>query len=204
VHRLTRLGLLMLSLALITILLAACGSADGTSTSTKSPPAPKTYTNDQYGFTMTYDGRFEEGPATDEPSAAGGNVFQIAFPDENGPTVNDTYADGLQVNVYKLPRSVKPAEVPALKKDIAKAAKSIVASLPGGGIEEPVDRIVVNGVPGFTFGYSYVENDTPVRATSSFLYKGQYQYTLTGQATSDTWHSMQPQLESTLESFTIQ
>ena len=202
-RRLTRLGLLTLSLALLTGLLAACGSTDGAGTSSKSPPAPKTYTNDQYGFTMTYNGRFEEGPATDEPSATGGNVFQIAFPDKSGPTVNDNYADGLQVNVYQLPRKVKPSEVPALKKDIAKAAKSIVASLSGGKMEEPVDGIVINGVPGFAFGYSYVESDTPVKATSNFLYKGQYQYTLTGQATADTWETMQPDLGSALESFTI-
>jgi hypothetical protein len=203
VHRLKRLGLLTLSLALLTVLLAACGSTDGATTSTKGPPAPKTYTNEQYRFTMTYDGRFTEGPATDA-GATRGNVFLIAFPDANGPTAKDSYADGLQVNVYRLPRKVRPGEVPALKGDVAKAAKSIVSALPGGRMEEPVDDIVIKGVPGFTFSYSYVENGTPVRATSNFLYKGQYQYTLTGQATADTWDSMQPGLESALLSFTIQ
>ena len=203
-RRLTRLGLLILSLAMLSVLLGACGSTDGTGTSTQSPPAPKTYVNDQYGFTMTYDGRFEEGPTTNDATAASGNVFQIAFPDKSGPTVSDSYADGLQVNVYELPRKVKPAEVPGLKANVADAAKQIVASLPDGAIEQPVAEITVNGVPGFSFGYSFTQVDTRLRATSNFLYKGQYQYALTGQATEDTWDAMQPQLESALESFTIQ
>jgi hypothetical protein len=198
VRRRTRLGLVALSLATFAALLGACGS-----TTTESPPAPKTYTNDQYGFSMTYDGRFEEGPTTGDASAASRNAFLIAFPDKNGPMVNDTYADGLQVNVYALPRKLKPAEVPLLKKQVTKDATSIVAAVPGGKLEQPVEKITVNGVPGFSFGYSYLESDTPIRAKVNFLFKGQYQYALTGKATADTWDAMQPQLESTLLSFTV-
>jgi len=201
VRRLGRLTILTLTLAGLSLLLGACSASVGTTD--ESSPGPKTYTNDQYGFTMTYDGQLEEGKSTGGVSSGGSSVFGVAFADKSGPKVGGNYANGMQISVYKLAREIKPAEVPKLKKEVSGVVKQIMASLPGAKIDQPLKELKVNGVPGFGFSYSYVQDDVTLKAVSFFLFNGQYEYQLTAQAASEDWETVKGKLESAIQTFTI-
>jgi hypothetical protein len=202
VRRLTRPTILILALAGLPLLLGACSASVGTTD--KSSPAPKTYTNDQYGFTMTYDGQLEEGETATGTGSGGGSVLDVTFADKSGPTIAGHYANGMQVSLYKLARKVKPAEVPKFKKEVSGAVKQIMAALPGAKTEQPVEGLTVNGVPGFGYSYSYVKDGTTLKAVSFFLFKGRYEYELTAQAAEKDWTTLKGRLEAAFQTFTIQ
>ena len=84
----------MLTLAGLSLLLGACSA--GVGTTDKSSPEPKTYTNDQYGFTMTYDGQLEQGESTGGVGSGGSSVLDVAFADKSGPKVGGNYANGIR------------------------------------------------------------------------------------------------------------
>jgi len=201
VRRLVRLTILMLTLAGLSLLLGACSA--GVGTTDKSSPEPKTYTNDQYGFTMTYDGQLEQGESTGGVGSGGSSVLDVAFADKSGPKVGGNYANGMQISVYKLAREVKPFEVPKLKKEVLGVVKQIMTSLPGAKTDQPLEELTVNGVPGFGFGYSYVQDDMTLKGVSFFLFKGQYEYQLTAQAASEDWATLKGKLEAAFQTFTI-
>lgn len=200
-RRLVRLTILMLTLAGLSLLLGACSA--GVGTTDKSSPEPKTYTNDQYGFTMTYDGQLEQGESTGGVGSGGSSVLDVAFADKSGPKVGGNYANGMQISVYKLAREVKPFEVPKLKKEVLGVVKQIMTSLPGAKTDQPLEELTVNGVPGFGFGYSYVQDDMTLKGVSFFLFKGQYEYQLTAQAASEDWATLKGKLEAAFQTFTI-
>ena len=200
-RRLVRLTILMLTLAGLSLLLGACSASVGTTD--KSSPEPKTYTNDQYGFTMTYDGQLEQGASTGGVGSGGSSVLDVAFADKSGPKVGGNYANGMQISVYKLAREVKPSEVPKLKKEVSGVVKQIMTSLPGAKIDQPLEELTVNGVPGFGFGHSYVRDDMTLKGVSFFLFKGQYEYQLTAQAAVEDWATLKGKLEAAFQTFTI-
>ena len=199
-RRLGRLTILTLTLAGLSLLLGACSASVGTTD--ESSPGPKTYTNDQYGFTMTYDGQLEEGESTGGGDSGDG-PFDVQFADTSGPKVGDNYANGMRISVYKLAREVKPAEVPKLKKEISGVVKQLIASLSGAKIDQPLEELTVKGVPGFGFSYSYVQGDNALKGVRFFLVKGQYEYLLMAEAAAKDWATLKGTFESALQTFTI-
>jgi hypothetical protein len=201
VRRLTRLTIPILALAGLSLLLGACSA--GVGTTDKSSPAPKTYTNGQYGFAMTYDGQLEEGKTATSTGSGGSSVLDVTFADKSGPTIGGHYADGMQISLYKLARKVKPAEVPKFKKEVSGVVKQIMAGLPGAKIDLPVEGLTVNGVPGFGYSYSYVKDGVTLKAVTFFLFKGRYEYELTAQAAAKDWVTLKGRLEAAFQTFTI-
>lgn len=200
-RRFIRLTILVLTLAGLSLLLGACSASVGTTD--KSSPGPKTYTNDQYGFTITYDGQMEQGTSTGGVGSGGSSVLDVAFADKNGPQVGGNYANGMQISVYKLVREVKPAEVPKLKKEVSGVVKQIMASLPGARIDRSIEGVKVNGVPGFGFSYAYAQDGMSLSGASFFLFKGQYEYQITAQAAAEDWDAMKGKLEAAIQTFTV-
>lgn len=200
-RRIGKITILTLTLAGLSLLLGACSASVGTTD--ESPPGPKTYTNEQFGFTMTYDGQLDEGKSTSGDGAGGSSVFDVAFADKSGPQVGGNYANGMQVSVYELARNVKPSEVPKLKKEVSGVVQQIMASLPGAKIDQPVEELSVNGVPGFGFSYSYAQDDETLKGVSFFLFKGQHEYQLTAQAAAEDWETLKGKLEAAFQTFTI-
>jgi hypothetical protein len=201
VRRLARLTVMTLTLTGLSLLLGACSASVGTTD--KSSPGPKTYANEQYGFTMTYDGQLEEGKSTSGSGAGGSSVFDVTFAAKDGPQVGGNYANGMQISVYKLARKVKAAEVPKFKKEVSGVVARIMASLPSARIDQPVEGLTVNGVPGFGFSYSYAQDGTKLKGVSFFLFKGQNEYQLTAQAAAADWETLKTKLEGAFQTFTI-
>jgi hypothetical protein len=201
---------LALAVAAAMLALTACGgsvsvggsspasSDGGTTTSTK------TYTNDQYGFTITYSDKFTQGEAAEGTGKGGSSVLDVAFADKNGPVVSDRYVNALQTSVYELAREVKPAEVKQVKGELQNIVDQLMASLPGSTVVEKLSPVTVNGVPGFAFKYTYTEGGKEMTAATFFLFKGKYEYQITAQAVTSDWDSLKGELESAVQSFTVQ
>ena len=126
----------------------------------------------------------------------------VSTTDESSPGPK-TYANGMRISIYKLAREVKPAEVPKLKKEISGVVKQLIASLPGAKIDQPLEELKVNGVPGFGFSYSYVQGDMTLKGVRFFLVNGQYEYVLMAEAASEDWETLKGKFESAFQTFTL-
>ena len=105
--------------------------------------------------------------------------------------------------MFELARAVKASEVRELKTQVETMVTERLAKLPSGEVTEPVAKTTVNGTPGFTVSYTFSRGGVPVSAVSSFLFSGQYQYEVTGQASQTDWTKLQPVLEAAMASFTV-
>ena len=168
-----------------------------------STATTRTYTNDQYGFSITYTDRLEQGQPAEGTGAGGSSVLDVVFADKNGPVVADRYVDAVQVSVYELAREVDPVEVPELESELQGVVDQIMASLSGAEVVEPLTATEVNGIPGFALKYTYQEEGAAITAVTLFLFNGKYEYQITAQATSDDWATMKDPLEATVRSFTV-
>lgn len=193
---------LVLALAALTVTAAACSASVSTGSSA-TPGGSRTYTNDQYGFSLTYDTLFTEGTSSGGTESGSGSEFDIAFADTSGTKSAGKYIDGIQVSVYKLARAVKPAEVKGLKTEFEDLVSELMGSLAEAKTTAPLSLTEVNGVPGFTFSYSYTEDSLPITATTYFLIKGQTEYQVTEQAAQDAWAALEPEMQAAVDSFTV-
>ncbi len=207
--RMRRWLVLALAVAAAALVLTACSASVGTGDS-GSPAAgggtttsTKTYTNDQYGFTITYADKFTQGEAAAGTGRGGSSVLDVAFADKNGPVVSDRYVNAVQTSVYELARSIKPAEVKQIKGELQNIVDQLMASLPGSTVVEKLSPVTVNGVPGFAFKYTYTESGKEMTAATFFLFKGKYEYQITAQAVTADWDSLKGDLESAVQSFAV-
>jgi hypothetical protein len=188
--------------------LAACGSSDQAATeresdATRTAGDTTTYTNDEYGFSITYPARFEEGESTSASEAGSDAVFSIGFADPDGTIVDGMTVDGLQVAVYQLTREVTADEVAGLEAEFQGVVDQMMAGLQNATIENALGAVELNGVPGFGFSYTYTSDGTDLRASTFFLVEGSLEYQLTAQASLDEWDALAPELEAAAMSFTV-
>jgi hypothetical protein len=211
VYRIRTLLKLGLALTGLTLALAGCSgsvSVDGDGSPSAddggSTAATRTYTNEEYGFSITYPEQLEQGEPAKGSGADGSSVLDVVFADENGPIVADRYVNAAQVSVYELAREVDPAEVPDLESELQGVVDEIMASLPNSEVVEPLTGTEVNGIPGFALKYTFAVEGTEITAVTVFLLNGANEYQITAQAASADWEQMKDGLESTVSSFTVQ
>ena len=196
-------AVLLLAASVLT-LGAACGGSSGGSPAggpAQGDGSTETYTNGDYRFSITHDTALTQGDPAEGTGA--GAVFAIAFVDTEGPRAGKAYTDGVQVAVFELARAVTPGEVRGLEQQVRDTVDERVTSLQSGRVVEPVKRTTVNGTPGFTVSYRFVRDGTAVAAVSTFLFSGEYQYELTGQASEASRAEVRPLIESAMASFTV-
>jgi hypothetical protein len=204
VHRSRTYISLLLVLTGLMLAIAGCSGSGGSSDAGTGSPAGKTttYTNDQYGFSLTHDAQFTKGEPVAGAGAGGSSVFDVVFADKNGTTISDRYVDAIQVSVYELAREVKPAEVIKLKSELQGVVDQLMTSATSATVVEPLTAVTVNGVPGFSFKYTYTEGGTELTAVTFFLFKGKYEYEITAQTTSANWDALKGKLEAAVQTFT--
>lgn len=210
-NRIRRWLALSLAVAAAAIALTACSASVGTGDDSSSPAADggtttstKTYTNDQYGFSITYSDKLTQGEAAEGTGAGGSSVLDVAFADKAGPVISDRYVNAVQTSVYELARELKPSEVKQVKGELQGIVDQLMASLPSGTVVEKLSPVEVNGVPGFAFKYTYEEGGKELTAVTFFLFKGKYEYQITAQAVSSDWDAIKGDLEAAVQSFTAQ
>jgi hypothetical protein len=211
VNRMRRWLALSLAVAAAALALTACSASVGTDDESDGPSADggtttstKTYTNEQYGFSITYADRFTQGEPAEGSGAGGSSVLDVAFADKDGPVIADRYVNAVQTAVYELTRELKPSEVKGVKSELQGIVDQLMSSLPSGVVVEELSPVEVNGVPGFAFKYTYEEEGQELTAVTFFLFKGKYEYQITAQAVSADWESLKGDLESAVQTFTAQ
>ena len=211
-HGFRRYVVLLMIMAALAVAVTACGgsggsddsSGSGDTGSTATSGGTTTYTNDQYGFSITYDTMFTQGEPVAGTGAGGSSVLDVVFADKDGPVVSDRYVDAIQVSVYELARDVKPKEVPKLKSEVQGIIDQMMSSISSAKVVEPLQEAEVNGLPGFAFKYTYAEGDTELTAVSFFLFEGKNEYQITCQSTSENWDGLKSKFDAAVGSFTVQ
>ena len=193
-----------LALAALALTATACSGSGGSSGGSSSGGDTETYTNDDYGFSLTYDSMFTEGTQSGGSESGAGSVFDIAFIDMNGTKIGGKYVDGILVSVYELSRELKPSEVPGLKAEVDGVVTQMMDSLGSAKVTGPLAGTTVNGVPGFKLSYTFAQEGTQTTATTYFLFSGKYEYELTGQASTADYGTLSPKLDAAIQSFTVQ
>jgi ABC-type Fe3+-hydroxamate transport system substrate-binding protein len=183
--------------AALAIMLAACGGTSGSDTSAEATKTP--YTNAQYGFTITY----SEPLSLITLTPSGGEEYTVAFADKDGRSIENEYANGLRVAVYKLDKAVKAADVPKLQDGLQKAIEKMVAAVPDGKMTGTVNPTEINGTPGYYADYQYTKGGEQITCRTYILLKGKYEYDLTTQAVTQDWASLKGTLEETVQTFTL-
>ena len=192
-----------LTLAALVLAATACSGSGGSSGGSSTGGGTETYTNGQYGFSLTYDTMLTQGTPSGGSSSGTGSAFDIAFVDANGTQSGSKYLDGLQVSVYVLARALKPSEVPGLKGQVEGIVNQLMAKLTSARVLEPLSTTTVNGVPGFTVSYSFVQEGVKLSAASYFLFAHEHEYEITGQASAGSWNELSPTLNAAIQSFTV-
>ena len=183
--------------AALAITLAACGGESGGGVSGGGQKTE--YTNAQYGFTIIYGEPLSLVTLT--PSQ--GEEYAIAFADKDGPLVDDQYANGVRVSVFKMKQAIKAKDVPKLQNDLAKAIEKMVTGLPGGKVTSKLAPLELNGTPGFSVDYQFSKGGEPLTCRTTVLIKGQNEYDLTEQAVAKDWGSLSGTLDETVQTFTL-
>ncbi|MBE3076621.1 MAG: hypothetical protein IMZ75_17105 [Actinobacteria bacterium] len=178
--------------AALAITLAACGGESGGGEKT-------TYTNGQYGFTITYGGPLSLVTLT----PAQGEEYAIAFADKDGPLVDDQYVNGLRVSVYEMDQAIKAKDVPKLQKALEKVIEKTIAGLPNGKLTGKFTPLELNGTPGYSVDYQFTKGGEQLTCRLYILIKGKYEYELTTQAVTEDWDSLRGTLEETVQTFTL-
>jgi len=196
-RRMRRHAALLLVAFALAVTLAACGGEPGAD----EPSGEATpYTNAQYGFTLSYSEPL--GVVTMDPPA--GEAYSIVFADKEGTLVDDQYANGLRVSVLELDQVIEAADVPKLEKEIAPVIEEMIADLPEGKTTSEVTAVTVNGTPGYVVDYEAAISGEQGLGRLYVLIKGDKEYHLTLQAVAADWEELEPTLEKTAQTFTLE
>ena len=196
-RRMRRSAALLLAAVALAVVLAACGGESGAD----EPSGEATpYTNAAYGFTLSYSEPM--GVVTMEPPA--GEAYSIAFADKEGTLVDGQYANGLRVSVLEMEQAIEAADVPKLEEEIAGVIEEMIAGLPEGRTTGEVTAVTVNGTPGYVVDYEAAISGERALGRLYVLIKGDKEYRLTLQAVAADWEGLEPTLEETAQTFTLE
>jgi hypothetical protein len=79
----------------------------------------------------------------------------------------------------------------------------MVAKIPDGKLTGKVTPTEINGTPGYTVDYQFTRGGEQLTCRLYILIKGSNEYDLTTQAVSGDWDSLEPTLEETVQTFTL-
>jgi len=199
------------SLAATTLLLAAVVAAVGltasgsSSSSTKpsSSPVTRTYTNTDYGFSLSYPGNLVESTDTSYNTAAsGGAKLTVGFVDPSGSKIGDIFVDGIAVSVYALTTEVTADLMPQFKSELEGVIAQMQQQDPTAQMTQ-LETAAINGVPGYKLGTTYDNQGTTMKMVTYFLVKGRTEYQVTEQATEQDWAKYAAGFDAAVNSFTV-
>jgi hypothetical protein len=192
-----------LLMAVVAVGLTACGSSSS-STKPSSSPVTRTYTNTDYGFSLSYPGNLVESTDTSYNTAAGGGAkLTVGFVDPSGTKIGDIFVDGIAVSVYALTTEITADLMPRFKSELEGVVAQMQQQDPTAQMTQ-VETAAINGVPGYKLGTTYDNQGTKMRSVTYFLVKGRIEYQVTGQATEQDWAKYATRFDAAVNSFTVQ
>lgn len=189
---------------LLVMAVAAAGCGESTGEGGGTTTTTKTYTSQEHGFSITYSDRFTQGQPSGSEEAGNAPVFTVGFADRDGAAIDGKAIDYVQVSVYRLKRPVSAIDMPLVRRELRRLVDQLVSSTPDAGLERPLTRTEVNGIPGFVFKAHYSEQGTPITVVSFFLFNADREYQVLLQAASENWPDIRDELEAAAKSFRVE
>jgi hypothetical protein len=183
------------------VLMAACGSGSTGTSATTAAGDLETYTDPDYGYSLSYPADWEVQTGTSDVTAGSSAAGTVGFYDPEGTKVGDTFVDLAMVMVYKLTMTVDDPWDSAIKTELEGVLTSLESQATGMKVEESLKETTVSGLKGYSTTYTFDKDGTPMRSTLYFLFDGNMEYELTEQATTATWEASKPALDAIVASF---
>jgi hypothetical protein len=194
-------------LASVVVVAAACGSPSTVIQSQPSPNASQlllvTYDNADYGFSIQYPKGYIGAQASPDASSNDPLVFNVAFADPDGATVNGSSIDAVQVSVYRLNQPADQSTVHKRIDDFRPVVGQLVSGLSGLRFSQKLKPVTLNGSEGFKISYTFKIGDTDVAAQSYLIPSGEYAYWATAQVARQDFASVGPEVGSSLATFKL-
>ncbi len=166
--------------------------------------APKTYTNDTYGYSFSYPGRWEMADET--------GVFAGFTDQASGVSLLSMSAAGYGIGDSRKPDELAAVGVfmftPGALGDESQLGTTMQtnysqAELAGSGVTiiEPVTAVTIGGLPGYQTSLSMVAGTLSLSATLCMLVGSDSTYMLIAMSTSDEWAGAQKGFDRFFDSF---
>jgi hypothetical protein len=205
--------LLAAALLLALVIAPACGGGgttddtetDATSPAAVSSTATTTFTNDEYGISLTIADRFaaREKQIDGETRTDDDLLYQVDFADEQGAWAGGQMVDWLFVIVWQQKKVITPEALAAKPKLLEEAMVETRKKRPDLTWGE-FTAAEVNGVPGWKWDYSQSVGGTTVNGRIYVLYQGDRSYELSIQSAESNWGENEPLLQAAIDSFTVE
>jgi hypothetical protein len=186
-----------------------CGGSPSTTTAsqattTAAAAETKTYTDANYGYSFAYPTSWvlKSGvtPGATAGATAAGNVGAY---DPNGALVNGSYMDVMLASVYNLSLTVNDSVLAQLKSEIESGVATLESQDSSMKVEETLAETTAAGMKGYKVTYTFTRDGTQAISTLYFLFKGDREYELTIQASTDHWEADQPMFQEMITSFKV-
>jgi uncharacterized protein YceK len=202
-----RVFLIVLFLGLA-LLISGCGSSRSTTTASQATTAAgaetKTYTDADYGYRFEYPTSWVlTSGATPQATAGATAAGNVGAHDPNGTMVNGSHMDVMLASVYNLNLTVSDSALAQLKSEIESGITTLESQDSSMKVEEALAETTAAGMTGYMVTYSFTRRGTPAMSTLYFLFKGNKEYELTIQASTDHWEADQPIFQAMIASFQV-
>jgi PsbP-like protein len=182
--------------------LTACGSSSS-STKPSSSPVTRTYTNTDYGFSLSYPGSLVESPDSTPSVEAGSRAkLTVGFVDPGGTYIGDTFVNGVAVSVYELTKEITADLMPQFKSELEGAVAQMQQQVPSAQMTQ-LETAAINGVPGYKLGTACDSQGTSMKVVRYFLVKGRIGFAVTEQAAEQDWTKYATGFDAAVNSFTV-
>jgi len=159
----------------------------------------RTYRNDRYGFSITFEKRFVDWKVAD---VADQGVFGVAFADPDGARAGDRYADAILVAVIDLGQGTT-AELAEQTRDALRERGADTLATLGDNVQTwPVTDVTINGSSGIVIPFAVTVQGTQVLGWDYMLIRDSYLYIIVVMSGESSWEHNKDALQAAAQSFT--
>jgi hypothetical protein len=200
--RMARLAAAAIVVLFTALAVVACGGNGGGTSSTASGGA-NTYSDKTYGFSFQYPGGWEvqeSGGQADVASGAAPVAGVVAY-DPEGAVAGNSYADLVEVSVYKLSGFIDDSVMPQLEDEVKSVFAGLESQASDMKVLEPMAAVSFSGLDGWKITYSFDKSGVPAESTLYLMFGGNLEYQLLVQASADSWPGDQEIFQAFVSSF---